>query len=125
MLRASGRKPTPAQVPEKRGLKWHSDKSLVDVKDITSHDFDKDFVVAFPFARLRGSAPILAPVHPISNTFLLNLCTRLPDVHARNQGLATAAGRKGATGILKDVKEEEEPSTSQTTYSMNSMSRSN
>jgi hypothetical protein len=46
-------------------------------------------------------------------------------MHARNQGLAMAAGRKGATGILKGVKEDEEPSTSQTTYSMNSMSRSN
>ena len=74
--RASGRQQTPAQVSEKRGLKWHSDKSLVDVKDITSRDFDQDFVVALLFARLRGSAPILAPLHPCTHTFPLNLCTK-------------------------------------------------
>eukprot|EP00802_Teleaulax_amphioxeia_P011101 Tamp_11131.p1 GENE.Tamp_11131~~Tamp_11131.p1 ORF type:complete len:568 (+),score=102.68 Tamp_11131:53-1756(+) len=79
---ASGKQQMPAQAPapEKRGLKWHSDKSLVDVKDITSRDFDQDYV-----------------------------------------GLATAAGRKGAAGILKGVPEEE-PSSSKTANSMNSMS---
>ena len=76
MLRASGRQQTPAPVSEKRGLKWHSDKSLVDVKDITSRDFDQDFVVAFLLARLRGSAPILAPLHPCTHKFLLNMCTK-------------------------------------------------
>ena len=49
--------------------------------------------------------------------------TNYPNIHAYMQGLATAAGRKGAAGILKGVPEEE-PSSSKTANSMNSMSRS-
>jgi serine/threonine protein kinase len=40
--------------PEKRGLRWHSDMSLVDVKDITSHDFDQDFVAKAQHAQIAG-----------------------------------------------------------------------
>ena len=74
LVQASGKQQMPAQAPapEKRGLKWHSDKSLVDVKDITSRDFDQDYVVALSlFVR---SPPSLSS-HPCTDS-LVRLCAR-------------------------------------------------
>ena len=47
------------QPPEKRGLKWHSDMSLVDVKEITSRDFDKDFEPVLPSRKAASKFFIL------------------------------------------------------------------
>ena len=47
--------------PEKRGLKWHSDMSLVDIKEITSRDLDKDFDAPLPSR--RASSKLRAYAH--------------------------------------------------------------